>query len=366
MDEVFNMYVISGKTINDVVLQALEKVLAEGVNVSPRNGSALSIYDVSMILQNPRSRHLSLIGRKNNIFATFAETIWVLAGSNKIKPYLTFFVPRAPEYSDDGDTWRAAYGERLYAYGQLESVIEQFKKEGIYTRRAVISLYMPERDTNQSLKKVYDLDTSLDIPCNNLIHFFVTPNKKLNIKIIQRSGDLIYGVSNINIFEFSLLQEMVLYILQKEVDDQLELGYLHHSITNLHIYEKKLKQAKEILENKNQKTKIINSDEIAFPNSLQKTKNMFQEIIALFEKTISASNEEVNNYDETLSKLSQIFRSYSLKTKGNLLWGYAEASLSYIYQEKTDRPIALSSKFSHDFNLCVESNFFNKLTRDRK
>lgn len=66
-------------------------MLNEGVRVSTRNGDAITIYDVSMILRNPRSRHLSLAGRKNNIFSTFAEAIWVFAGDNRIKPYLTFF-----------------------------------------------------------------------------------------------------------------------------------------------------------------------------------------------------------------------------------------------------------------------------------
>ncbi|EFH4699358.1 thymidylate synthase, partial [Escherichia coli] len=149
------MHVIYGETINDVIMKLLEKVLNEGVRVSTRNGDAITIYDVSMILRNPRSRHLSLAGRKNNIFSTFAEAIWVFAGDNRIKPYLTFFLPRAPKYSDDGVTWRAAYGERLYAHGQLENVVQQFKNEGIFTRRAVISLYMPDRDTSESLIKLY-------------------------------------------------------------------------------------------------------------------------------------------------------------------------------------------------------------------
>ncbi|MDW1463181.1 thymidylate synthase [Vibrio sp. YT-16] len=358
------MHVVYGETINDVIVKVLEKVLTEGVNVSTRNGDAVSLYDVSMILQNPRSRHLSLVGRKNNIFSTFAETMWVLAGDNRIKPYLTFFLPRAPEYSDDGITWRAAYGERLYAYRQLDNVIELFKEEGIFTRRAVISLYMPERDTRESLKTVYNLNNSLDIPCNNLIHFFITPDKKLNIKIIQRSGDLIFGVSNINIFEFSLLQEMVLYILQREVDSQLELGYLHQSVTNLHIYNNRLQQAKEIIRNKEQQiTKQINNDKIEFPQSLSKTKNMFQEIVSFLEKKILAKPEDINNFSDAISEMKCIFNNHSLKTKENLLWGYAEATLSYIYQEKVNQPILLNTKFSDDFNLSVDSNHFNRMTK---
>ncbi len=48
------MHVIYGETINDVIMKLLEKVLNEGVRISTRNGDAITIYDVSMILRNPR------------------------------------------------------------------------------------------------------------------------------------------------------------------------------------------------------------------------------------------------------------------------------------------------------------------------
>ncbi len=359
------MHIVYGDTINDVIMKILEKVLAEGVSISTRNGDALTIYDASMILRNPRSRHLSLLGRKNNIFSTFAEAMWVLAGDNRIKPYLTFFLPRAPKYSDDGIIWRAAYGERLYAHGQLENVIRQFKKEGIFTRRAVISLYMPDRDTDESLSNVYNLESSVDIPCNNLIHFFITPDKKLNIKITQRSGDLIFGISNINIFEFSLLQEIVVSILQKEVDKEIELGYLHQSVTNLHIYKERIEQAENIYMNREkQSTQLINNDEISFPNSLPKIKSLFIDIVYFFNQKITDSPSEIKNINVETEELRNIFDKHCVKTEKNLLWGYAEAVLSYIYQERFNNPIVLKNELSDDFNLSITSNHFNKTNKE--
>lgn len=355
------MHTIYGDTINDLMMKVIEKVLLEGVNIPTRNGNAITIYDVSMILQNPRSRHLSLVGRKNNIFSTFAEAMWVFAGDNRIHPYLAFFLPRAPKYSDDGIIWRAAYGERLYAHGQLENVVQQFKNDGIFTRRAVISLYMPDRDTNDSLRKKYNLENSVDIPCNNLIHFFITPDKILNIKIIQRSGDLIFGVSNINIFEFSLLQEIVLSILQREVDSQIKLGYLHHSITNLHIYEDRIEQARDIFNCKEiQITDLVNNDEISFPSSLFDIKMLFCEIVSFLDSKITGSPHNVKTLTQEVTNLKKIFDKHSVEIENNLLWGYAEAALSYIYQVRFDEPIALSTKLSHEFSLSVNSNYFNK------
>ena len=49
------MHVVHGETINDVTMKILEKVLNEGVSISTRNGHAVTIYDVSIILHNPRS-----------------------------------------------------------------------------------------------------------------------------------------------------------------------------------------------------------------------------------------------------------------------------------------------------------------------
>lgn len=358
------MHIVYGDTINDVIMKILEKVLTEGICLSTRNGDALTIYDVSLILHNPRSRHLSLLGRKNNIFSTFAEAMWVLSGDNRIEPYLRFFLPRAPKYSDDGRVWRAAYGERLYAHGQLENVINQFKKDGIFTRRAVLSLYMPDRDTDESLKNVYNLQNSVDIPCNNLIHFFVTPDKKLNVKIIQRSGDLIFGISNINIFEFSLLQEIVVSVLQNEVDSEIKIGYLHQSVTNLHIYKKRIEQAKDIYDNKDkQQTKILNNDEIKFPNSLPKIKSLFIDIIEFFNTLITESNNK-ERMPEEVKILEGIFDKYCVEKEKNLLWGYAEAVLSYIHQEKFNQPIVIKNEFSDDFNLSISSNHFNKTNKE--
>ncbi|EON2038598.1 thymidylate synthase [Klebsiella pneumoniae] len=262
--------------------------------------------------------------------------------------------------------WRAAYGERLYAHGQLENVVQQFKKEGIFTRRAVISLYMPDRDTNESLIKVYNIEHSVDIPCNNLIHFFITPDKNLNIKIVQRSGDLIFGVSNINLFEFSLLQEIVLSILQREVDSEIKLGYLHQSVTNLHIYDDRVGQANEIYERKEeQMTDLINDDEISFPPSLQNIKSLFCDIVSFLERIITENEHKIDTIDMETENLKKIFIKHFVETERNLLWGYAEAALSYIFQERFNQPIVLKTKLSNDFNLSVTSNYFNNSNKDR-
>ena len=182
---------IEAKTINEAVFKSLNHLIYDGHRTKSRNGDISSIYNAFLTLKNPKARHLSLNGRKNNIFATIAETFWVFAGSNEIDPYLSFFLPRARDFSDDGKTWRGGYPERIIANNQIDDVIEQFRNEGIYSRRAVLVISDPHLDTLEGLQKNYGLDTTKDRPCNMIMDFFITPDKRLHMNVKSRSGDVI-------------------------------------------------------------------------------------------------------------------------------------------------------------------------------
>lgn len=355
------MDIIHGKNINQIIFKVLEKVTTEGYRTSSRNGDVLSLYDISLILENPGSRHLNLVGRTNNIFATFAETFWVLSGDSKISPFLSFFVPRAPKYSDDKAHWRAAYGERIYEYGQLENIVEIFKEEGIFTRRAVISLFFPNKDTKESLKKEYNLTKTLDIPCNNWVNFFITPDKKLNMKVTQRSGDVIFGISNINLFQFSVLLEMLLYVLKKEVDSSLTLGYHHHSVTNLHLYDFNGKQGYKILKEKlNQQLGRLNENSTFFAESISKNKQFFQILVSKYTDLI-ISEELPQNFEASINIFRTEFKRFNIQIESNPLWAYTIAILAYIYQEKFEEQVTLDlSGFSDELIYSLANNRFTK------
>ena len=74
---------------------------------------------------------------------------------------------------------------------------------------------------------------SFDTPCTLNIVFNIT-NNKLNMSVQMRSNDLWYGFCN-DQYCFSKLQELVATTLHKEV------GWYHHFVNNLHLYEKHLK-----------------------------------------------------------------------------------------------------------------------------
>lgn len=243
---------IRGEDINDTVVEALEYIMKRGKEIHTRNGSARFVNDLTLQIDNPQRRHLSLDGRKYNIYQLMAETFWVASGSGEISPFLEFFLPRAKNYSDDGKTWHGAYGPRMLAHGQLEDLINTFRREGLSTRRAILMIADPALDNLQAIKEKYDSEAPKDIPCNREMAFYVVDNK-LNAKVIQRSGDLIFGTGSINPFEFTFIQEMV-YNMLLEYFPELELGVYRWHITNAHIYSDYYDQAKAIIHSPNNGT----------------------------------------------------------------------------------------------------------------
>jgi hypothetical protein len=138
-------------------------------------------------IDNPNRRVLSLHSRKANIVATIAETLWVLFGDNDISQ-IEPFMPRASNFSDDGKTWRAFYGERLFNWqstelNQFHYCYETLNKD-IFSRQAVMSLWDPNRECT--------VGNSRDYPCSNHVQFLYR-NGALDLTLTMRSNDCFSG-----------------------------------------------------------------------------------------------------------------------------------------------------------------------------
>lgn len=351
------MNFISGKSINEVVYKCIDKIVSEGYRTPSRNGDISAIYNTVVTVENPRSRHLCLHGRNSNIFAMIAETMWVFSGDDKIDPVLSFFLPRAKDFSDDGETWRGAYGARIFGNNDsFKDLIEQFKTDGIFTRRGVMSIFDPSLDTSKNLKEKYNLENTKDRPCNLMIDFFVTPDMKLHMNLKQRSGDVLWGFGSINIFEFTLLQEVVLNMLEEDYPD-LTLGTYNHHVTNMHLYDFSGAQGYAVLENKlSQKFGNQNFKKVYTPSDPEDFIQFNREIVQLMS---SAITEELD-YSETIEKLDGIFNNFSA-VSDNLYYKYAELAVAYIFNKKYNMNITVDLKgFDKEFVNSVEFSRFRK------
>ena len=319
-------YIVKGDNINHLVYNTMDLLSNNGNVSSNRNqgslGNTTYMNNVVLELSNPRSRHLNLVGRKNNLAAVIAETFWVMSGSNRVNPFLSYFLPRAKEFSDDGETWHGAYGDRIFKHGQVQSVIDIFKEEGLNTRRAVIDIYQSAVDSKFALNTMLGIDKPKDVPCNNLIHFYVNDGK-LNCNVFQRSGDLIWGTGNINIPEFTFLQE---YIAQ---EIGVELGSYAHWVTNLHVYDKTSQQMMDVLDNSDsQDFESTNDTPLIFPNSKDIPIQIFFEgLVNLYSMMIIAEN--INSYENSLLNIVDYFDQYNVPKEGNLLFSHMTTAPLY-------------------------------------
>ena len=339
--------VIQGDTLNTLTMNLMKEVMDGDVSTS-RNGDVHFLNNALLQLDNPRARHLNLSGRKNNIFATLAEVFWVMAGEENIDPYLSYFLPRAVDFSDDKETWRGAYGPRIYANNQVQGVIDIFKKEGLDSRRAVISIYDAMKDSPSGLKEIYRLDSSKDIPCNNMLQLYVRDGK-LNCNAFSRSGDVVWGVTNINIVEWTVLME---YIAQ---EIGVDVGTYSHFVTNVHIYDFTKSQVDAVLEADKQPVGD-NTKPMIFPTGINKARWFSKDFVTIVSDTIT---DEAITLEMALSGIHSLFAQYEVPVQGNIVWDYMRSIIAYVEYKKNGTEFSLQFE-DGDFKDAIMSSSFRK------
>lgn len=120
---------------------------------------------------------------------------------------------------DDNGNVNSNYGYQWNRNDQLTKVIDLLRKDN-NTRRGSLSLYDGKEID------LYKKDTI----CTYAINFYIRDNE-LNMQVMMRSNDLIYGFCN-DQYCFSKLQ---MYVAEEL---KLKLGNYFHFVCNLHIYDR--------------------------------------------------------------------------------------------------------------------------------
>lgn len=218
-------------TVSEVLPLIMKDLLEHGDEVGSRNGRVKEFLNTQIVITEPARREVLSINRKANVFAQIAETVWVLSGRNDVE-WLSAYLPRAADYSDDGVVWRGGYGPRLrggyFGFDQLQHIIALLRNDPL-SRRAVIAIYEP----------TVDAAPGKDIPCNDFLQF-QSRLGELHLTVTVRSNDLMWGWSGINAFEWSTLQEIVAHLLG------IDVGTLTFNIGSLHLYEQHWDKAARI------------------------------------------------------------------------------------------------------------------------
>jgi thymidylate synthase len=229
------MHVFNGDNPSVLYLQAINEIMRDGKELSPRGKKIKEIRPATLEYTNPLRRVTFLRGRRFNPYFSIAESLWIISGHSDVA-FLEKFNANMKSFSDDGVYFNASYGERLryYMKNDLHHVIfnpvDQLKDvyhkiaEDHDTRQAVATITNPMFDNASYTIK----QQGKDIACNLVIDFKVR-DEKLDIAVFNRSNDVIWGTFT-NLIQFSSIQEMMANWLGVGV------GTYYHITNSLHTY----------------------------------------------------------------------------------------------------------------------------------
>lgn len=185
------------------------------------NVGTKAVYNVGFMIKNPLDRDITTPWRKWNKNYANREWNWYLSGVPSVE-HIKKFAPIWDKMHGGDNIVNSNYGYQWIRNEQLQKCIEQLK-DNKNTRQAWLSIFDGKE------KDKYEFDT----PCTIAIGFDVKANfpMHLNMTVIMRSNDLIYGFCN-DQYCFSKLQELV------AVELGLNVGYYYHFAHDMHIYEK--------------------------------------------------------------------------------------------------------------------------------
>jgi len=223
----YEVKVIEARNVNYALPQGIKMFMEKDAlsifSNESRAGPVRTHYGpVATIYTHPRERVLFSSVRNANPFFHFFESLWILAGQNDVE-FISYFLPKFVEYSDDGKTLHGAYGARMrnwLCHDQIVWIIDHLANNP-NSRRAIISLFDPAEDHQDSK----------DIPCNLNIAFDIT-EAQLNMTVFNRSNDMVWGAYGANAVQFSMLQELIACCLRCDVGVYTQIS------NNFHVYEK--------------------------------------------------------------------------------------------------------------------------------
>ncbi len=186
-----------------------------------RNGEAMvMIHPTVLTIEHPEERVMTDPVRDCNPFFHVMEFVWMMAGSNDVK-WIAQFNKRMLDYADDGYL-RGAYGWRwANPSPQLSDTVDLLRGYP-ETRQAVLAMWDPVYDGSRA--------KTSDRPCHTHIYFRVRESTHLDMTVMNRSNDYVWGMMGTNAVHFTLLHELIARA------SGYKLGKYMVFSNNLHIY----------------------------------------------------------------------------------------------------------------------------------
>lgn len=216
--------------VNQAVAEGFNWLRLAGVEEPSRNGPVIVAPEpVLTTYLRPTERVLFSPVRDANPFFHLMEALWMLAGRQDIA-WPAYFNKNFRQYSDDGVTQWGAYGARWrnwFGYDQLKFIAAELRRNPA-SRRCVLTMWDATSLGNKS-----DLDQGaaggVDVPCNTQAYVDLR-NGALNLTVLCRSNDMLFGGYGANAVHMSVLQEYLAAAIGAPV------GLYRQFSSNYHVY----------------------------------------------------------------------------------------------------------------------------------
>lgn len=230
------------KNLTDILNQ-------RNTDVNPRavykDGVKAHTYYVTQIFEkyNLAENEYPLTTLRNTAIKTgIREILWIYQKqSNCLKLAKEMGIHWWNEWDIGDGTIGNRYGYTVNKYSLMDNLLEGLEKNP-FGRRHIMNLYQEE-----------DMNSSDGLhPCAFETQYSVRKNSKgelyLDLTLTQRSNDYIMA-GYINKIQYVGLQHMICGHLRHKGMD-IHVGYFSHFVQNLHIYDRHIEAAKEILSRK--------------------------------------------------------------------------------------------------------------------
>jgi thymidylate synthase len=226
------MRTIYAENVNQAYAYGVRYLKSEGVLRISRAGPVREIdHPVMTVYIRPCERVLLYPERDANPFFHLFEALWMLAGREDAAFLNRFVGDFGERYAEEDGTIHDAYGYRwrnFFGVDQIEFCAQKLRKNPM-DRQCVIQMW----SASEGVEGAYSDLTVLDLrtrPCNTHIYLRAHENRTLDMTVMCRSNDMIYGGYGANAVHFSVLLE---YIAARA---GLTVGKMYQLSNNYHAY----------------------------------------------------------------------------------------------------------------------------------
>ena len=200
----------------------LMDAITYGIHRDDRTGvGSTSIFSPSLRWDLQKFPLMTSKAMYPKIFKTEFE--WFINGETNIRRFQDAGIKIWDAWADENGDLGPVYGHQMLNFNdqsvnQLEAVIDSLTNNPD-SRRHIISLWNPVQ-----------IDLMALPPCYLYFQFFVDHNEKLNMFVVQRSGDLFLGIP----YDIALFSQILLYISEK---CRYLPGKIDLQIVDCHVYD---------------------------------------------------------------------------------------------------------------------------------